>query len=140
PNGANVSVTVDKTQGYDLPAVNLYPEQPQPIDIQPPPPNGVFVNRPFKVDRGAYAVNKPFPAHPADAAPLGSMRDLPIGGVDTTGGQYFPKSRRLHVFTSITYTVHFGGANQGNFGDGRLGNPWSAPVNGNYAALINWSS
>ena len=34
------------------------------------------------------------------------------------GGQYTPKSGKLHVFTSLDVTVNFGGDNQGTFGDG----------------------
>src|SRR5436305_4605674 len=50
PNGANVSITVDKTQGYDVGGVNLYPEQPQPVDAKPPPPSSLFANRPYKLN------------------------------------------------------------------------------------------
>ena len=43
------------------------------------------------------------------------------------GGQYTPKSGKLHVFTSLDVTVNFGGNNQGTFGDATVMNsPWKA--------------
>ena len=50
----------------------------------------------------AYRSRRPFPAQPAEGALLGKMRDLNVGGVDVAGGQYTPKSGKLHVFTSST--------------------------------------
>jgi hypothetical protein len=141
PAGADVKVTVNGSEGYDLQGVNLYPHQPSAVDI-PHLPSGApdpstFENQPFVKDGKAYESNKKFPAHASDAAPLGDMRGVAVGGVDLAGGQYKPKSDSLHVFTSLDVTVQFDGANQGTFGDARdIGSNWNTWFAGNYGALL----
>jgi peptidase C25-like protein len=140
PEGADVSVTVNDTTGYDLNGVNLYPHQPDPVDEAAPPgapPESTFLEDPFVKSKRAYRSRKPFPAKPADGGVLGKMRDLRIGDVDLAGGQYKPKSRKLHVFTSLDVTVNFGGANQGNFGDATVMNsPWEGYFARNYGRMV----
>jgi hypothetical protein len=128
PEGADVTVIVNDTSGYDLGGVNLFPHQPDPVDQDPgQPPRTDVLDDPFVKSRRAYRSRKPFPAKPADGAALGRMRDLNIGGVDFAGGQHRAKSRKLHVFTSLDVTVNFGGENQGTFGDATVMNsPWEA--------------
>src|SRR4051812_10780341 len=141
PTGADVKVTVNGSQGYDLQGVNLYPHQPSAVDL-PNLPSGApdpstFENQPFVKDAKVYGSNKKFPASPSDAASLGDMRGVAVGGVDLTGGQYRPKSDTLHVFTSLDVTVEFGGANQGTFGDARdIASNWNTWAGRNYGALL----
>jgi hypothetical protein len=142
PQGADIKVTVNGAQGYDLQGVNLFPHQAASMDLPPLPsgaPNpGTFENPPFQKNPKAYRSNSKFPASPTDASGLGDMRGLTIGGVDLAGGQYRPKSDTLHVFTSLDVTVEFGGANKGTFGDGRdVGSNWSTAFARNYALLDN---
>jgi hypothetical protein len=139
PQGADVSVTVNDTEGYDLPGVDLLPHQPDPVDQGAPgqPPLSDFLEDPFVKSKRAYRSRKPFPAQPAGGALLGNMRNLHIGGVDLAGGQYTAKTGKLHVFTSLDVTVNFGGGNQGNFGDATVMNsPWEAYFARNYGRVI----
>ncbi|MEA2427797.1 MAG: hypothetical protein QOF37_1425 [Thermoleophilaceae bacterium] len=140
PVGANVGLTVNGTQGYDLNGVNLYPQQKSPVDEAAPPgapPLSEFLDGPFQIDSKAYRSRRTFPARPAHAGALGKMRDLRIGGVDVTGGQYKPKTGTLHVFTSIDVTVKFGGRNSGKFGSAPdFNDPWNAHFARNYSALV----
>jgi hypothetical protein len=138
PEGADVTVIVNDTSGYDLGGVNLFPHQPDPVDQVPgQPPLSDFLEDPFVKSRRAYRSRKPFPAKPADGAALGRMRDLNIGGVDFAGGQHRAKSRKLHVFTSLDVTVNFGGENQGTFGDATVMNsPWEGYFARNYGRSV----
>jgi hypothetical protein len=139
PEGAEVSVTVNGSSGYDLDGVDLYPHQPDPVDRRRPgePPASTFLEGPFVKSKRAYRSRKAFPAKPADADVLGKMRDLRIGDVQLAGARYTPRSRRLHVFTSLDVTVNFGGENQGTFGDGDdIGSPWEAYFARNYGRLV----
>jgi Peptidase family C25/Propeptide_C25 len=144
PVGADVSVKVNDSEGYDLGGVNLFPHQPDPVDAAPPPgapPLSEFLEDPFVKSKRAYRSRKAFPANPAGGGPLGNMRDLRIGGVDLTGAQYTPKKKKLHVFTSLDVTVDFGGANQGIFGDATVMNsPWEAYFHRNYGRMVVNSS
>jgi len=139
PEGADVTLELNSTTGYDLPGVNLFPHQPDPVDAAPPtgaPPLSDFLEGPFVKSKRAYRSRKPFPAKPADAGVLGKMRDLRVGGVDLAGGQYRAKTRKLHVFTSLDVTVNFGGGNQGTFGDGTVNSPWEAYFARNYGRMM----
>jgi len=138
PVGADVSVKVNKSTGFDLGGVNLYPHQPDPVDQVPgQPPLSDFLEGPFVKSKRAYRSGRPFPAKPADADALGSMRDLRVGGVDVTGGQYTPRKKKLHVFTSLDVTVEFGGANDGTFGDATaIGSPWEGYFARNYGRIL----
>src|SRR4051812_32892853 len=141
PEGADVKVTVNGSQGYDLSGVNLYPHHPAAMDI-PNLPSGApdpaaFENPPFVKDPKAYSSNKKFPAHATDAAALGDMRGVAVGGVDLAGGQYKPKSDTLHVFTSLDVTVDFGKSGPGTFGDGSdLGSNWNTWAGRSLSALL----
>jgi Propeptide_C25/Peptidase family C25 len=139
PEGADVTVTVNDTTGYDLGGVNLFPHQPDPVDQGAPgqPPLADFLEDPFVKSKRAYRSRKPFPAQPAEGALLGKMRDLNVGGVDLAGGQYNARRGKLHVFTSLDVTVNFGGANQGTFGDATIMNsPWEGYFARNYGRTV----
>jgi hypothetical protein len=149
PEGANVSVKVGNLKGYTLKGVDLYPRQPSPVDgrkgdvpnaiadVPGAPSRTTFDEPPFKIDRKAYSSNAQFPAAPADAAALGAMRDIAVGGVDTAGGQYKPKSKTLKVYTSMDVTVDFGGDNKGTFAPSTLLNPWNHAFVDDYNSLVN---
>jgi Peptidase family C25/Propeptide_C25 len=139
PEGANVTVSVNDTTGYDLSGINLFPHQPDPVDQGAPgqPPLSDFLEDPFVKSKRAYRSRKPFPAKPAEGGLLGKMRDLNVGGVDLAGGRYKPKSRKLHVFTSLDVTVNFGGNNQGIFGDATVMNsPWEGYFARSYGRTV----
>jgi hypothetical protein len=150
PEGANVSVKVSNAKSYKLKGVDLYPTQPQPVDGRPQgdvplqiadipgaPQRQDFQEPPFKIDRKAVRSKGPFPEGRADGGSIGAIRDLQVGGVDTVGGQYRPRSKTLSVFTSIDVTVNFGGANKGTFGDSRLLSPWNHAFQNTYGGLKN---
>lgn len=141
PQGADVKVTVNGSQGYDLSGVNLYPHQPSAMDI-PNLPSGApdpatFATPAFVKDGKAYSSGQKFPAHATDAAELGDMRGVAVGGVDLAGGQYKPKSDTLHVFTSLDVTVDFGSSGPGTFGpDSDLGSNWNTWAGRSVSALL----
>ena len=146
--GADVSVTVNDAKGYDLKGVELFPVQTEPVDGKPSgvpaleqidglPPVSTFMPGPFQIDKKAYDSKAKFPPTPSDAAVLGGIRDLRLGGVDFAGAQYTPKAEKLHVYTSIEVTVNFGGDNSGVFGDvDDIRSPWNAQFTRNYGALL----
>jgi hypothetical protein len=146
PEGANVSVKVNGATGYDLDGVNLYPHQPDPVDAGPPPadapPESTFLEGPFVKSGRAYRSKRAFPSRVAKTQAIGKLRDLRVGGVDTAGGTYRPKSKKLHVFTSLDVTVRFGGANKGTFGPARrINSPWESFFKQEYAAtFVNWGT
>jgi hypothetical protein len=140
PDGANTSFKVSNVQGYNLGDVELYPKQPSPVDLKLPPgapPQDTFLQPPFQLDASAYKSNKKFPSAPSDGGPLGAMRDVAVGGVDTSGGQYNPKTNKLKVFTSMDITVNFGGDNKGTFAGSDLLNQWNRAFLDDYDALAN---
>ena len=70
PEGANVTVSVNDTTGYDLSGINLFPHQPDPVDQGAPgqPPLSDFLEDPFVKSKRAYRSRKAFPAKPAEGA------------------------------------------------------------------------
>ena len=150
PQGANVEVKFDNVKSYTLKGVDLYPTQPQPVDgkkgdvpltiadVPGAPQRADFEEPPFKIDRKAYSSDATFPEAPVDGGAMGAMRDLLVGGVDTAGGQYQPKSKTLTVFTSIDVTVNFTGDNRGTFGKSDLLSPWNHAWIDDYNGLLNF--
>src|SRR4051812_21909359 len=140
PEGANVQVTVNGSQGYDLDGVNLYPHQEEAKDLpQVPGATNVedFADPPFEKDAKAYKSGQVFPPKPSSGGAIGNMRDLRVGGVDFAGAQYRPKSDKLHVFTSLDVTIRFGGASTGKFGDAEaFHGRWNSWFQRNYKGLV----
>ena len=151
PQGANVSVRVDRTRGFDIDDVNLMPHQPEPVDQATPTPGAIgvpgapdrstFLEDPFVKSRAAYRSRRAYP-RTATAAQLGNMRNLRVGGVDVAGARYKARSRSLRVFTSIDVTVNFGGANKGTFANAeKLKSAWETRFQSSYErALDNWAT
>ena len=103
PRGADVDVAVSGVQGYTLRGVDLMPEQRAATDAVGVP------DPPFVIDRRAYRRAGGFPGRVANAVPLGTMRDLTVGGVRVAGLRYDPVERTARVITSIDVTVTFRG-------------------------------
>jgi Peptidase family C25/Propeptide_C25 len=143
PTGARLKLRVDRSAGYTLKDVKLFPHQPEPVDGTPPdrPDESLFRNEPFVKSSRAYKSRSPFPSKLSHAALLGNMRELRIGGVDVVGGQYRPRLRNLRVLTSIDVTVRFRGG-EGTFADGRrVNSPWEAYWLRNYeSSVLNWGA
>lgn len=142
PEGADVNVTINGSQGYDVDGVNLFPHQEEPVDLPNEGPGGpdpeTFLDPPFSKDSKAYKSRKKFPAKPSTGGAIGNMRDLRVGGVDFAGAQFKPKSGKLHVFTSIDVTVNFGGASTGKFGDKRdFTGQWNSRFQQTYKGMID---
>src|SRR4051812_13784894 len=139
PEGANVQVTVNGSQGYDLDGVNLFPHQEESKDLpQVPGATSVedFADPPFEKDAKAYKSGQTFPPKPSSGGAIGNMRDLRVGGVDFAGAQYKPKSDKLHVFTSLDVTIRFGGGT-GKFGDAEaFRGRWNSWFQRNYKGLV----
>ena len=145
PVGADVALTVNSTESYEMQGVELLPRQKNPVDLKLPkgaPPASTFADPPFAIDGKAYGSDRAFPPRPADAAGLGSMRGLRLGGIDVAGGQYQPKSQTLKVYTSMDVTVNFVGDNKGNFGPrNNFDNKWEVFFNRNYKKVaINYDA
>jgi hypothetical protein len=144
PTGADVSVQASNVSSYTLRGVNLLPTQPQPVDQsgdEQRPPRGIFIDKPFEIDRAAYRSRAAFPASVADVGPSGQMRDLRVGGSELAGAQYRPRRKTLRVITGMDVQVTFGGDNKGTFADARLTDPFNATFNRIYdSALINWDT
>lgn len=145
PAGADVDLKINSTQSYEVPGVELLPHQENPVDLELPKgagPESTFADKPFRIDGDTYGSDRSYPARPADAAGLGAMRGLRLGGVDVAGAQYKPKSNTLEVFTSIDVTVNFTGDNKGNFGPANnFTNTWDVFFNRNFERVaVNWDT
>jgi hypothetical protein len=140
PDGAKVKIHVGNVQGYTIPDVQLYPLQKQPVDLALPkgaPPASTFADPPFRLNDRAYSSKGTFPRSPADGGSLGAMRDIAVGALSASGGQYSPKTNRLKVITSMDVTVDFTGDNRGTFGPSDLLSPWNQAFVDDYRTLIN---
>jgi hypothetical protein len=125
PDGASVKVKAGNTESYTLDSVDVFPNQPDPVDQNEPKPNfdaGPFKTPPFTLDKQAYADKGLQPAQPADGAILGSARDIVIGNLQVPAVQYDPTTKALKVLKSVDVNVTFeGGAH--TFSD-QLSSPW----------------
>lgn len=151
PEGAGVSVKVDATRGFDMEGINLMPHQPEPVDQAPPTPgtpdvpgapdHSEFLAGPFVKSRVAYRSRRATP-RTATGKFLGNMRNLRVGGVDIAGARYRPRSKALHVHTSVDVTVRFGGDNKGTFANARkLKSVWETRFLSTYErTLDNWAT
>lgn len=133
PPGAEVSVQVAGSSSYALNGVDLWPQQIEPAD-------GVFDNPAFTIDSKAYSATAPYPAAPARAGALGTLRDLRVGGLEVDGAQYSPARRTLRVYTGFDVKVSFRGSKTRNFGDSRVTSLWNLGYRGVYSGLLNWAA
>lgn len=137
PQGADGSVRVLSTTGYDLNGIRLWPEQDEAADATGSP----FASPPFAIDVQAYSTDASYPASPVREAALGAMRDLSLGGVETDGAQYNPVAQQLHVYTGIDLRVDFGGKNSHVFGDDRTTSVWNLSFQKQYSSsLLNYAT
>ena len=142
PEGAALDVEATKTTSYTIDSVDVFPNQPEPVDqgpsqvTEPPdlhaPP---YSQPPFEIDRSAYAQRGMVPAQAADGAVLGRSRDLTIGNLRVPAAQYNPAKKELEVLNTVDVTVRFeGGSHQ--FSD-QLGSPWEHAQRTLAASLLN---
>lgn len=137
PQGADVNVTINGSQGYDIDGVNVFPHQQEAVDGSSISGDETFADPPFVKNGTAYRSGAKFPAKPATGGGIGTIRDLRVGGVDFAGAQFKPKTGKLHVFTSIDVTVNFGGASTGKFGDTEaFHGRWNSRFDHTYQSLI----
>lgn len=134
PIGADVSVKMLGSTSYMIDDIKLWPKQGEPVD-------DTFSDKPFKIDTQFYATNAFYPTDPMKTGPLGTMRDLNIGGIETDGIQYNAAKQSLKVFTSIDLQLTFGGDNTGKFGDSRLTSIYNHPFNEIYKdSILNFDA
>lgn len=135
PQGADGSVRVLDSSSYVVNGISLWPQQEDAAD-----PTAVeFSAPPFAIDVKRYATNAFYPASPAATAPVGTLRDLRLGGVETDGAQYNPVARALRVYTGLDVRVDFTGQNSGIFGDGRVTSVWNLAAQRLYkSSLLNY--
>ena len=134
PVGADApTVTLLDSSSYVLDGVHLWPQQPDAAD-----PTAVeFARPPFTIDTKAYGSNAFYPARPTGTAPLGTLRDFSVGGVESDGAQYNPVSTQLRVFTRMSLHVDFGKA--GVFGGGSSSSLWNRTYKPVYrSTLLNY--
>ena len=92
PRGARLALRVEKSAGYTLEGVNLFPHQPEPVDGTPSdrPGQGSFPERALRQVAPRVQVALAVPLASSRTPALGNMRDLRVGGVDVAGGAYRP--------------------------------------------------
>ncbi len=139
PEGASVSVAPSSVESYELDEVDVFPSQPEPVDIEAfpdftAPPYGDLG---FAFDKAAYASKSPVPAAAADASLLGTARDVAIGAFHVPAAQYVAASDKLRVITSIELRVSFIGGSH-SFSD-ELGSPWEQAQRRTASGLLNGS-
>jgi hypothetical protein len=143
PDGATLDVDATRTTSYTIGAVDVFPNQREPVDqggpelvTQPPdfqaPP---FATRPFAFDGDAYRRRGNVPAKPANGVILGQSRDLTLGNLRVPAAQYNPRKKTLKVLNSVDVTVRFEGGSH-SFSD-QLASPWEYPQRRLVAALLN---
>jgi Peptidase family C25/Propeptide_C25 len=142
PQDASITVELLGTSSYQLPAVQLWPVQPEPpagdtTDLGPLPPGPA----PFTINETAYAQTTPMPAALTSGGGVESMRGLPLSSVSITGAQYLPSARLLTVLTGMDIKVTFGGSSTGLFGTTDLTSVWNLAFQTLYQrTVINWST
>ena len=65
PDGATVAVKPGSGESYVIDGVDVYPSQPDPVDVDPPKPNFLkapFADKPFTIDAKAYRSGSYAPA------------------------------------------------------------------------------
>jgi Peptidase family C25/Propeptide_C25 len=139
PEGASVSVAPSSVESYELDGVDVFPSQPEPVDVEDfpdftAPPYGDLG---FAFDKAAYASKSPVPAAAADASLLGTARDVAIGAFQIPAAQYVAASGKLKVITSIDLHVSFIGGSH-SFSD-ELGSPWEQAQRRTASSLLNGS-
>jgi Peptidase family C25/Propeptide_C25 len=146
PEGATINVTVLGTSSYQLPAVQVWPVQPEPAasavqgdqrqvnwSLLPPGP------APFTIDTQAYNSVTPLPGQLINAGPVGSMRGLPISGVSLSGAQFVPALQDLTVLTGMDVQITFGGNSSGIFGGQDLISVWYLAFQNLFQkTVVNW--
>src|SRR4051794_12116840 len=139
PDGADVTVDQGATSSVTMQGVDVFPAQPDPVDVDPPEPDfsGPPYETPgFTIDKKSYDTDGVFPSNPASAGVLGNYRDVTIGGLQVPAGQYNPSDGTLKLFTSIDFTINFNGGTH-NFND-NLGSPWELPSQSFLSSLLNF--
>ena len=137
PVGADApTVTLLDSSSYVLDGVHLWPQQPDAAD-----PTAVeFGNPPFTINAKVYGSNAFYPASPTGTAPLGTLRDFSVGGVESDGAQYNPVSSQLRVFTHESLHVDFGKQpSAAGFGGGNASSLWNQAYKPIYkSTLLNY--
>jgi hypothetical protein len=146
PDGATIQLKTNDVDKLTVGGVDVFPAQPDPVDQDTAPPNfleGPFADKPFQLNKRAYARDALVPAKPADADSLGQARDLNIGALQIPTAQYNPRSKKLVILQSVDVTLTFAGGPH-TFSD-ELGNPWelfqqrlgSVLLNSNVVGLVD---
>jgi Peptidase family C25/Propeptide_C25 len=137
PIGADASVDLLGSSSYVLDGIRLWPQQDEAAD-----PTAVeFGTPPFVINRESYSSNVAYPASPVGVAPLGTLRDLRLGGVEADGAQYNPVTQSVRVYTGLDLRVNFGGdGNTKVFGDSRMTSLWNLGAQRTYdSSLLNYA-
>jgi hypothetical protein len=140
PDGAKVEVDPGKSESYTIDGVDVYPKQPDVVDLgsNDPKPNflkGPFASRPFTIDRKAYREDGLVPPQPASGEILGQARDITIGGLQIPAVQYDAADRTLKVLNTVDVRVTFDGGPK-TFSD-ELNSPWERSQRTLVASLLN---
>jgi len=140
PDGARVEVDPGKSESYTIDGVDVFPKQPDVVDLgsNDPKPNFLkppFASKPFTIDRAAYREDGLVPPAPADGQILGQARDVTIGGLQIPAAQYDAADHRLKVLNTVDVRVTFEGGPK-TFSD-ELNSPWERSQRGLVASLIN---
>jgi hypothetical protein len=143
PDGATLGVKATSTESYSLDDVEVFPNQPEPVDQSPggvltPKPNfgtGPFSDAPFAFNAKSYATDAEVPAAPAFGKALGQARDLNIGGLHFPAAQYNPKTDQLDVLTHVDVDVTFAGGSH-TFA-AAIGSPWETAQFRILGSLLN---
>lgn len=117
PMGADAAIHVSAVSRGETFSINLYPFQASPVDqevLSEAPDPEFFANPPFNKDEQAYATGGFYPESPCQFTPLGQMRDLAIGQVRCSAGQYNPATDEYVSFERIEFDIEFKGG-EGNF-------------------------
>lgn len=142
PDGAKVEVDPGKVESYTIDGVDVYPNQPESVDLgsNDPKPNFLrapFASKPFTLDKSAYREDGLVPPAPADGQVLGQARDVTIGGLQIPAAQYDAADHRLKVLNAVDVRVTFDGGDK-TFSD-ELNSPWERSQRSLISSLLNKS-
>lgn len=144
PDGAKVEVDATSSESYVIDGVDVFPNQPEPVDASaplgndPPKPDFLkppFASKPFEIDPAAYKKDGLVPPAAADGEVLGQARDITIGALQIPAAQYDAADHTLKVLNSVDVKVTFKGGSK-TFSD-ELSSPWERSQRGLVAGLIN---
>lgn len=154
PQGAKPVLKVNRAIEGDELRLNLVPYQKQAVDqtpneevpntspnpgedrMPPEPPQKVFADKPFEINRQTYNTDRTFPPNPCKITPMGQHRDVQIAQLECTTAQYNPVSDTYKMNRGFNVDIAFEGGD-GNFVTSRTFSAFESAASMTTDAVVN---